>query len=238
MSAATVSVPPVCRSGANTARWRSRLAPDRVFEGDVEFRRVARQPGTVGAAVGAAVDDGGGGGGGDLRAVAWGRGARRATRGGVDATRGARRAADVDTEAHRSSPAAPCRPRSASAVISLAAFIGLGVAGRLRRWRRLLFLPVCASFGAALALARVRQCVRGEGAAMRGARSIFYAGFAQFAWSSSLTICSLLQGEIGGPLRAVDFSEVVLARTRREVLPGHFESDVTERGSFHTSPTY
>ena len=73
---------------------------------------------------------------------------------------------------------------------------------------------------------------------MRGARSIFYAGFAQFGVVVFSTICSLLQGEIGGPLRAVDFSEVVLARTRQEVLPEHFESDVTERGSFHTSPTY
>ena len=34
------------------------------------------------------------------------------------------------------------------------------------------FACVRASFGAALALARVRQCVRGEGAAMRGARSV------------------------------------------------------------------
>ena len=58
------------------------------------------------------------------------------------------------------------------------------------------------------------------------------------AWWSSQRFALSFQGEIGGPLRAVDFSEVVLARTRQEVLPEHFESDVTERGSFHTSPTY
>ena len=50
---------------------------------------VARQPGTVGAAVGASVEDGGGGGG-ELRGDAV-RGARRATRDGVNATRGRRR---------------------------------------------------------------------------------------------------------------------------------------------------
>ena len=44
---------------------RLSFAPDRVFEGIVEFRRRTHQPGTVGAAVGAAVasSDGGGGGG-------------------------------------------------------------------------------------------------------------------------------------------------------------------------------
>ena len=33
--------------------------------------------------------------------------------------------------------------------------------------------------------------------------------------------------DISGPFI---FSEVFLARTRQEVLPGHFESDMTERG--------
>ena len=58
---------------------------------------------------------------------------------------------------------------------------------------------------------------------MRGARSIFYAVFAQFG-----VVYSLLRAEAKRFLRAhlspLDFSEVFLAHTRQEVHPGHFES--------------
>ena len=72
---------------------------------------------------------------------------------------------------------------------------------------------------------------------MRGARSIFYAGFAQFGVVvfSNDSSPSVHFSTLGGSI----FSEVVLARTRQEVLPGHLDSDdMTERGSFDTSPTY
>ena len=147
----------------------------------VDFDAVARQPGTVGAAVGASVEDGGGGGG-DLRVVAW------------DVLRGARRAADVGA---RRATRGRRRRRRAQIVSNgavqaeerergneLGGFHRACVAGRLRRWRRLLFLPVCASFGAALALTRVRQCVRGEGAAMRGARSVLRRWLRAISWST------------------------------------------------------
>ena len=77
----------------------SRLAPDRVFEGIVEFRRRTHQPGTVGAAVGAAVaSSDGGGGGGALRGGDGDGGGARATRG----RRGRRRAQVI--EATRGGP--------------------------------------------------------------------------------------------------------------------------------------
>ena len=70
-----------------------------------------------------------------------------------------------------------------------------------------------------------------------GARAAFCdAGFAQFGVVvfSNDSSPSVHFSTLGGSI----FSEVVLARTRQKVLPGHFESDMTERGSFHTSPTY
>ena len=68
-----------------------------------------------------------------------------------------------------------------------------------------------------------------------GARAAFSTlASRNLAWWSSLTI-EISEVNISVPSI---FSEVVLARTRQEVLPGHFESDMAERGSFDTSPTY
>ena len=80
-----MSGPLVGRGGANTARWRlqtcSKFAMSRVLKAKLNFDAVARQPGTVGAAVGASFEDGGGGGG-ELRgdAVSGARDARRRKR--------------------------------------------------------------------------------------------------------------------------------------------------------------
>ena len=130
----------------------SRLAPDRVFEGIVEFRRRTHQPGTVGAAVGAAVaSSDGGGGGGALRG---------------DAVSGARRAADVDATRGR-------RRRRGAQIVSSGAVQGEErerrgeLVGKSHLWRSR--LPVCYAHRFAPRL--LVRSTMGWGCAVRDSRS-------------------------------------------------------------------
>ena len=200
----------------------SRLAPDRVFEGIVEFRRCsapARHGRRGSRRRGRVV----------RRRRGWRCPAWDAVTGARRATASTRRAADVDAGAHRSSPAAPCRA-SASAVIRTCFLIILG--------DDLFFACVRASFGAALALARVRQCVRGEGAATRARAAFLRRGGTRSFASQMGGDQRRFQSKRVYPIDCSEVQLVVLARTRQKVLLGHFESDMTERGSFDTSPAY
>ena len=177
-SAATVSVG---RGAANAPRWRlqscSRLAQfamSRVLKASLNFDAVARQPGTVGAAVGAADGDAPGGGGGG------------ALRGG--AVSGARRAADVDATRGR-------RRRRRAQIVSSDAVQGEerergNELGGCHLWRR--GLVSLRLRGTRIVLRRACLCAVRWGNGLRcGTRAVVGRCFARICWTSfeSVLLC-------------------------------------------------
>ena len=158
------------------------------------------------------------------------RDARRATRGGVDAMRDRRRRARRATRGRR-------RRRRAQ-IVSSGAVQGEErerrgeLVGKSHLWRSR--LPVCYAHRFAPRL--LVQGTMGWGCAVRDARSCS-------ALLRAYLLASLVgrRGDNKIPF-ARSRSYIIFLRasspTRRDVVPGCFESDMTERGSFDTSPTY